>query len=1386
MPQNYRALAQFSAPLPLKSCVAFTRKNPSRLFVAILIAVGGLWAGVVNAATFTWDASGTGNGNGTDGTGTWSGAAANWSSGGADVAWPNNALSGNADVAVIGNNNGAAGTITISSSNNLNGVIFNAPGSGNYILTGGTLAFGGATPTITVNAGATIKTTALYSGGTDPVSINVAAGQTLISNTVVWIGTAGGFSKDGAGTLTMNGGNTSNGRFDVGASTGAAGGGATFAMNSGTMNVTTTYLVLSDAGTTTASTFNQTGGIFNYTHAATFGIFLDSNTAGIGAAATMNISGGTFNELGTVFNNYVGYTGVAGSALNVSGSGTMNLISPLNLGHSVSGAVTVSGSGVLNAGAGIKLGENTAAGTVNLNGGTIKTNAVTHGGGTSTFNFNGGTLQATAGGAFMSGLTSANVLAGGAIINDGGFAITIGQALVSGTANDGGLSKSGAGTLTLTGANTYNGGTAIGGGALEFSATNSLPSAGTVAVSGSGTLVAAIAAGRASLPRLTSGAGSIGGLVAGTGGQGAPVTWASGAVLGIDTTSAGGTYGGNIVDIGGNTLGLAKLGANTLTLTGSNTYSGPTTISAGTLQIGSAGSLGVSGTYAGAITDNGVLNYNSTATDTLNGAIGGTGSLTESAAGTLTLGGSNTYSGPTTVSSGTLNLNGWHSSSSDFTTSGNSTVNISGTETDNGQLLLASGGISTVNVSGVLNLGAIALIGQNTGGGIGTLHILNGGSVNGTSTDFRIANAGNGVAQNGALTLDAGSTLNLPTATGTGASCHKRQPSTFRAPLTLNGGLLSINGTITAGGIASAGVSSIFNFNGGTLQARAGSTTFLQGLTRANVRNGGAVIDTQSNNITILQALLHSNIGGDAATDGGLTKSGSGTLTLSGSSTYNGNTIINAGTLQIGSAGLLGASGTYAGSITDNGVLNYNSTATETLTGAVSGSGSLTESAAGILTLGGSNTYSGPTTVSSGTLNLNGWHSSSSDFTTLGNSTVNISGTEAINGQLLLASGGNSTLNVSGALNLGGLTLIGQNTGGGTGTLHILNGGSVNGTGTDFRVANALDGVTQTGVLTLDAGSALNLTAAGTVLRVTNGSLTSGTVNLNGGLLSINGTITAGGIASAGNSTFNFNGGTLKARVSSTTFLQGLTRANVRNGGAVIDTGTFNDAIAQSLQHSNVGGDAATDGGLTKNGGGTLTLSNTNGYNGSTTVSGGTLIASGSLTGTVSTSIASGAKLEVDGLVNLSATNTVNGTLTGNGSVGAINVSGSGSVLAPGNNSSLSVAGTLTANGNVTLSSTSTFALRLGVVTATDGDQLAINSGTVSLNGASLQLTLGGLLNNPANINNLYVIINGGAGGTGTGGNIFAQGNSIATPEWLYIQHPLRGERRRYECGRRK
>jgi autotransporter-associated beta strand protein len=126
----------------------------------------------------------------------------------------------------------------------------------------------------------------------------------------------------------------------------------------------------------------------------------------------------------------------------------------------------------------------------------------------------------------------------------------------------------------------------------------------------------------------------------------------------------------------------------------------------------------------------------------------------------------------------------------------------------------------------------------------------------------------------------------------------------------------------------------IFNFNGGTLKAAANNVSFLvPGVaSAANVRNGGTIIDTAGFNVTVGQALQHSAIGGDNATDGGLIKIGNGTLILSGANSYNGNTSVSEGTLELLQATL--ATSSIVG-ISNAAVLQLDFATTNTVAGLV-------------------------------------------------------------------------------------------------------------------------------------------------------------------------------------------------------------------------------------------------------------------------------------------------------------------------------------------------------------------------------------------------------------------------------------------------------------------
>jgi autotransporter-associated beta strand protein len=280
-------------------------------------------------------------------------------------------------------------------------------------------------------------------------------------------------------------------------------------------------------------------------------------------------------------------------------------------------------------------------------------------------------------------------------------ASTFYDGVLSGT---GGITKSGSYTLTLRGNNTFTGAVTISTGTLQIS--DDGPAGGGTIGTSSGITV--------------------------------------NGLLAYNLTSNNRTYSNVIAGTGA----LHKLGANTtLTLTGNNSYSGTTSIVAGTLQVGAGTDAGTIGSTS-AITNNGSLVYNvGNGARTLGAVISGNGSLTQnSAGGSLTLSGNNTYTGTTTISAGTLVL----ASGGDIVSS--TGVNL-GTAGSRGTLDLTAksaytfGVGVTVNGDGTINIGggrAVTIAGNfapgNSPGIVNVTGDLSLGSTSNTTMEL----AGNG------------------------------------------------------------------------------------------------------------------------------------------------------------------------------------------------------------------------------------------------------------------------------------------------------------------------------------------------------------------------------------------------------------------------------------------------------------------------------------------------------------------------------------------------------------------------------------------------------------------------------------------------------------------
>jgi len=350
------------------------------------------------------------------------------------------------------------------------------------------------------------------------------------------------------------------------------------------------------------SSFEVQGGSFTSDGGQSTIIALNAGTS------TLTVSGGSFTsgDLG------VGWSGGGGNGIvNVSG-GTLT-----------AALVTLGGSG-------------SETGTINLTGGTLAVNRITSGTGTGTTRvlLDGGTLQARQNNDFFASSLIDELLIGaaGGLIDSNGFWIVIPEDIAPDDGSTGGLTKTGSGTLTLTGTNTYAGTTSVQAGTLRVDSADALPgfgTAGRVSVGSSATLT---------LFHNDFSDADLDSLLA-------AAPFAAGSTLALDTGAGDRTFAGDLA--GG--FDLEKIGANTLTLSGTNTYSGATTIGAGILVLNSATALGSSSSVsvANGATLRLAASSGSGSTVTINGmgdsffgALQGTGSTSVSWQGDVVLGSS--------------------------------------------------------------------------------------------------------------------------------------------------------------------------------------------------------------------------------------------------------------------------------------------------------------------------------------------------------------------------------------------------------------------------------------------------------------------------------------------------------------------------------------------------------------------------------------------------------------------------------------------------------------------------------------------------------------------------------------------------------------------------
>ena len=465
----------------------------------------------------------------------------------------------------VGQSSGANGTYTIGGSAVLNigrdFVVGRESGTGALTMTGGTITkIGDEKFIVGHNNGVGVVT---QSGGTISVNNELYIGNENAgaSGTYTLSGT-GALSvanevvvgrESGTGVLNVDGGTittTGNGNMYIGRRNGT-----------GTLNQTAGVIsVIKEFGVGTRDdnkigigTYSLSGGSL----AATNNIFIGKE---LGASGTMTMTGGTMSTSDKLQIGHNQATGV----LTQSG-GTVNVQNEVYIGNENSGSsvgtYTLSGSAELSVGNEVFVGRDNATGTLNLDGGTVTTKKVEGGTGSATVNFNGGILKARESqAAFITNLDVANVQAGGITIDSNGFDLGISQTL-SGT---GGLTKAGAGRLTLSASNAYAGTTTVTAGSLFIDGTQA---SGAVQVDAGATL---------------GGSGAIGGAVTMFGvlspGNSPGVLSVAALVLGGSSTS--------IFEIDGTTRSTQYDGLN---ITGS---SGPTYGGALSLVFGNGSAFG--------------------------------------------------------------------------------------------------------------------------------------------------------------------------------------------------------------------------------------------------------------------------------------------------------------------------------------------------------------------------------------------------------------------------------------------------------------------------------------------------------------------------------------------------------------------------------------------------------------------------------------------------------------------------------------------------------------------------------------------------------------------------------------------------------------------------